>query len=259
MTWLIVILFSVLGGFTQTVGGFGCVVVMMLVFPQFFPLAQAGALGSAISLIMNWIWTVRYRKYIDLKIMLLPCIIYVSISMLVIRAVPYINMEALGLVYGLFMLALAAYNFFLAGKIKSSGTLASMLLCCSISGIGSGLFGIGGPPLAVHFSGVLSREDYEPACRDEAPGGISARQATYMCGMMGIGAVSCVCGLATRIASGVYTADLIKYNAVGTVAVMVGAGVGIKVLGKINEARMKQLIYILVAAAGVLTTLKYMF
>jgi len=114
-----------------------------------------------------------------------------------------------------------------------------MVFSTVISGIGAGLFSIGGPLLALYFNQIFDN-------REEHIGNL---QFTFV-----------ICGtisFVTRIINGIYTADLIKYTIVGVVFIYLGQFIGNKIAGALKPRIIRIIIYILVLFAGIMTLIKY--
>lgn len=238
LTWIIVAVFAFAGGFVQTVSGFGGAIVMMLAFPYFFPLKQAPALASAIGLGVSGSLMVTFFKKIDWKKCLVPTIIYTALSQITIFLIPYMNVNLMGVIYGVFLIFIALWYFFAAGKVSLKGTFG-MLFSTFVSGIACGLFGIGGPLMAVYYSDII------------------ADKTTYLATIQFNFFFGNLISFISRIINGIYTVDLVKYTLFGFVFIWLGRQAGLKVLGKIDREALKKFIYVIVAASGVFSIFKY--
>lgn len=240
LKWVIVVTFAFLGGLTQTVTGFGAAIVMMLAFPYFFSLSQAPALASSIGLLVSGSLTVQFFQYIDFKKCLIPTLIYTILSFATVMLTKYVDIRTAGLIYGVFLLLLAFYYFFLSGKLKMKAGPVSMLFASTVSGVAGGFFGIGGPLMAVYYSDIFTDK------------------LVYMASIQFNFFVGNVIAFITRISQGIYTADLIKYTLAGFVAIFLGRQTGLRIVNQVDRDLLKKLIYGTVAVSGVLTILKYL-
>ena len=109
------------------------------------------------------------------------------------------------------------------------------MLCSGISGILSGFFGIGGPLLALYFLAVTEEKE------------------EYLGTLNGLFTITTLYQLALRIASGILTADCIPFIAVGIAAILLGRIAGSRIVDKTDKNKMRLLIYIFLAIAGILT------
>jgi len=151
-----------------------------------------------------------------------------------------LDLDMLAMVFGFFLLALAGYNFFVAGKLTIRANWKSALVCSAISGAFGGLFGIGGPLMSLYYLDATHSKE------------------AYSANMQGLFALSCINGMSNRIACGLYTAELILPSVVGIVFVCVGSRLGLKLLDKLDAQRLKQAVYLCVAASGAVTVLGHL-
>lgn len=234
----VVIILSFIAGIVQSISGFASVIVMMLGFPSFFGVTRSAAVAGSISISNNLSMFGKYRKHVEIKKIILPTVLYSLTGFLSVRLTPLINVELIGLMYGVFMILLAVYFFFLESRIKLEG-IATMVIAALISGVGTGLFGIGGPLMAVYFSNIFpDRKEY-----------LANSQLMFFIG----GFISFI----TRIASGIYTLDLVKFSVVGIVGIFLGQAVGIRIADHMKPRTLKVAIYVLVLISGIMTVIKY--
>lgn len=64
-----------------------------------------------------------------------------------------------------------------------------------------------------------------------------------------------IVNLLMRIANGIYTVDLLPVTILGFVGITAGKIVGLRILDKINPARIKKVVYAFVGISGVLSLL----
>lgn len=120
-------------------------------------------------------------------------------------------------------------------KFKFSATGLTAAATASVSGITAGLFGIGGPPLAPYLLSVArSNEEY-----------IGMMQTMF--------ALSSSVGMLLRIVRGIYTVELLPATVLGTIGILLGKRVGLKMLKKISKENMMKLVYSMIAVSGILT------
>ena len=80
MMYAVIGLIALCAGILQGVTGFGAGIVMMMVLPGFFPLNQAAGVSCAIAIILSLFMFLRYRKYIRIKNVIWPAVLYVAVS-----------------------------------------------------------------------------------------------------------------------------------------------------------------------------------
>lgn len=238
MILLSVILAAALAGLVQSVTGFGGAVVMMLVLPHFFSIPAASSIASAVCLGLNLVLLVKFRRYLDWRLWLLPTLPYLVTSTAAIRAVGQLDLRLLSAVFGGFLVVLAGYFFLFADRVSVQPTRRTAILCGGISGVTSGLFGIGGPLLSLYFLPASgSKERYT---------------ANLQCSFF----VTNLLNMFTRLSEGIMTADLIPLILVAFLAINVGKEVGLRILGRLNEEKLRRLVYLFVGLSGLLTLLQ---
>lgn len=149
--YLYTFLASIGGGIVQATTGFGFGIFVMVFFSLYLPLLSASALSSAISLFVSSTLVFKYRKHAQIKQVILPVICYLLISTSVILLAPSLDLHWLSIAFSVMMILLAVYMLFFSGKVKVRASAVTALSCSSLSGVASGLFGIGGPPMTLYY------------------------------------------------------------------------------------------------------------
>ena len=238
MILLSVVLAAALAGVVQSVTGFGGAVVMMLVLPHFFSIPAASSIASAVCLGLNLVLLIKFRRHLDWRLWLLPTLPYLVTSTAAIRAVGQLDLRLLSAVFGGFLVVLAGYFFLFADRVSLRPNRRTAILCGGISGVTSGLFGIGGPLLSLYFLPASgSKERYT---------------ANLQCSFF----VTNLLNMFTRLSEGIMTADLIPLILVAFLAINVGKEVGLRILGRLNEEKLRRLVYLFVGLSGLLTLLQ---
>lgn len=229
------LLASFVGAFVQSIVGFGAAVFMILYLTNFMSLTEAPSISAVICLILNLSITLQFRKAIKLKTILAPMLIYTVVSLASVVLVPYIKIEALTIIFGLFLIAISIYYLFLANKIKinDSGT-GMMLASSSVSGLFAGLFSIGGPTLSIYFLAFCGPGDYF----------IASLQLSFLIGNIVM--------LGGRVASGLLSTSMIPTILFGLVGMGLGQIFGKRVRGQISTDTMSKLVYAAVGFSGVM-------
>jgi len=238
MNTLIVFFSSLLGGFVQTVSGFGCGIVMMLFLPYFIPLFQASGLSVLICTTLNVLLVVKYRKFTRFKLVIAPAAVSFLVSTICIYYSSRLNLASMKMIFSLFLIALAIYFIFFSEKIQLKSNLQTVIICAALAGAANGLFGIGGPPMALYFLAVTTgKEEY-----------IGTTQTYFL--------LTSVYTTVVRIIGGILDAQLLFLSVPGILAILLGGWIGIRVVDKISHNKMKQVIYYALATAGVITFLQ---
>ena len=212
--FLFVFLGAAAGGAVQSVAGFGGGVLMMLFLPSMFGLLHASAISASICITLTFSLAIRFRKAVRLKKLIFPGTIYLAFCLCAIWISPDLPTGPLKLGFGVFLMLLALFFFCGGRKLKFSATGLTAAATASVSGITAGLFGIGGPPLAPYLLSVArSNEEY-----------IGMMQTMF--------ALSSSVGMLLRIVRGIYTVELLPATVLGTIGILLGKRVGLKMLKK---------------------------
>ena len=238
MGWnmLYVFLPATVAGVIQATTGFGAGIFMMLFFPMFLPMIQCSALSSAIGLVNTITMAIMYRKYAQMKLIVLPTIIYFFFSTVCIWYSTQIDLGAFKPFFGLFLTVLGLYFLFFSQRVKLKGTWKSAAVCSSLSGIASGFFGIGGPPMVLYFLSLTGDDKY-----------------AYLGTIQMFFLITSIQGVATRALNGIYTQELLMLIPIGMVGSFIGTKVGTKIVQKLRVDRLKILIYAFLCLAGFAT------
>lgn len=238
MMFAIIALASVIAGIIQSVTGFGSAVFLMLIVPFFFDMVAASAISSSIAMGLGITLAWKFRSHIQWKICTFPAVIYLICSVTVIRQIQGIDLDVLSFAFGIFLILLAAYFLIFANRMSFRANWKTACVCSAISGVTSGLFGIGGPLMAVYF--VSASRDKE----------------SYIANIQFLFAVTNIVNFITRITRGIYTADLIPVTLLGFAGITLGKLVGLRILDRLNLEMMKKGVYAFVGLSGLITVLQ---
>lgn len=235
MNYIVVFIASLLGGFIQTVTGFGSGIVIMLFLPYILPIMKASALNNLITITLNATLVVRYYKHIQFRKVWLPTIVSFIVSTVVIYVCAGLDTNLIKLIFSLFLIALAMYFIFFSNKLILTPNIPTVLTCAILAGAANGMFGIGGPPMALYFLAITdSKEEY-----------IGTTQTYFF--------LNSLYTTIVRIMNHVIDQQIVMLIIPGLIAILLGEFVGIKVINKISHERMKKLMYMTLAISGVLT------
>ena len=240
MVYLAVALSAALGGFVQSVTGFGAAVVMMTILPYFFTMAVAPSVSTSICLGLTVTLAWKLRKSIDLKLTLPPTLLYAAASVTAIRFIGSMDLRVMTMVFGAFLMLLGAYLLLTEKKAAIRVTPAVTVVCGLLAGVCGGLFSIGGPIMAIYYLAATdSRESY-----------LANAQANF--------AVNNVTSITTRVLSGYYTLDLLPLTLLGVAGVVCGQRFGLKLGGKLNAVQLRRLVYAYIILSGAVTVVQHL-
>ena len=241
MAWLIIILGSFAAGMIQISVGFGAAVLLMSIFPYCFDMITAAAISGVICLYISGRMVWQYRKSIDWHVILTPTVCYAATNIIMIRLLGALDLRLLTIAFGGFLIILSLYYLFFSKKATIQGTRLTTIGCSLISGACAGLFGVGGPMMALYFLAVLDTWD------------------RYMGCLQMLFVVANVVSLITRISSGIYTVGLIPATVVGILFVSIGAWVGNSITQKLNADTLRKIVYLFVGISGIVTIVQHLF
>lgn len=214
---------------------------MMLFFPMFLPLVQAGGLASTIVYGGIVLLAIENRKYILWNKLLFPILIYTGCSIPMVCLASTGTISNLKIYFAVFIVLVGIYNLLgiiRPDKIQIKINPFTTILCAGLSGVGTGLFGIGGPPMATYFMAVAGEN-----------------KAAYIGTIQAFFAFSMVFSLTTRFVTGVMTVELLPLAGVGFIASMLGKWWGTKALTKINAMWLKIGICVFMILSGIVNLL----
>lgn len=236
---LMLILVSAGSAFVQRVSGFGSGIFSMLFLPYLFgntvTAAAVSGLWSCATTVMN---AIKYRRSIKFKLILpvvIPAMLLLTIS---VRLSLGVSTQSMMLVLGIVLIFLSLYFLFFSKKLHMRASLPGGIAVGSVSGVLSGLFSTGGPPVVLYLSGIISDK------------------IIYFATIQGYFAITDLYGVFNRVISGIITWQVFLFAAIGWVGSYLGNLLGSRVFNKLDAQKMKQIIYIGMIISGVLMILK---
>jgi len=230
---------TVAAGLLQSTASFGGAILMTLIFPLAplcIPLLQATGLSTLFSVFSCAAMAWHYRKHITPKISIPPAIFYFTASTIALRIAVNADTAGLKVFFGALLMVLALYFIFIAGKFTVKPTLLTAAVCGSLAGVCGGLFGIGGPPIIIYMLAVTGED-----------------KDTYIGNIQFFFAISAIYSTTVRIASGIFTAELLPYVIPGLLGVYLGKSIGARIVSRLNIDLMKKIIYIFMGLSGLIT------
>ena len=241
MAYVIVALAAMTAGAVQTVTGFGAAVIMMLVLPRMFGVVAAPAVSTSICVALSGALAWKFGKKTNFKLITVPIVVFGVCGIVIINLIKSLDLHLIGILFGVFLIALSVYNLAFAKKASLRPTKPVIFLSSVVSGTFSGLFSIGGPLMALCF--LPCSDDHEE----------------YIGNMQTLFVVTNIINIITRAANGLYTADLLPYTLVGMVFILAGKEFGIRFARKLNIEVLKKVIYVFVGISGAITLAENIF
>lgn len=233
-----IIIGSIIAGFVQSLSGFGSGVILAIIFSQFFNTVEATALTLSVCLALTVYLSLKFKKHIEWKLILLPLIPYLIISSIINKIMNGLNVSLLGILFGVFQIVLAVYYLFVSSAIKPSKSAVTGLTVGCLSGTTVALFGVGGPFLSLYMVAV------------------SSSPKSYTANLQLFFVITNIIVLGEKLAAGHYPSDYWLYSVAGAVAIVIGARLGVSLINKLDAEKMKRIIYWFLLVSGVVTILQ---
>jgi len=229
---------SFVGAVIQAVCGFGYGPVNMSLLPYLLPYAQAVALSSLCGSTTALMVAVSgWRHFAWRKV--LPCTIT---SILVSGSCVWFSAKAADTLMlrllGSVLIALGIYSLFFAKRIRIRPTLRNGIFAGALSGITSGLFSVGGPPMALYLIGATdSNDEYRSTLNGHFC--LNSIMTTFM-----------------RWRVGVFTPPVVRAYFFLLAALVIGAWIGGKIFHKLDQKKLRTVVYSYLIVSGLLLFLK---
>lgn len=236
MAWVfIMIVIALMAGFVQGVTGFGSGIVMMIFLPHMLPIEQSAGVSTLTMLVANAMIVWRYRTYIRWKKLIAPFFIYILMAFFSLFISKYLPGPTLKMLLGILLVVLSIYYLVMNLRSIEVSTipLFVMVLFAVISGFFNGLFGIGGPLMALYFLTISnSKEDY-----------LASIQTFFL--------VDTVIMTSMRFANGIMTMHTLQYVLMGIIGAVIGTIIANRLVKYINMHIMTMSIYIFIGISGI--------
>ena len=235
MSWLVTGAMAVLAGFIQTVTGFGAAAVLMTVLPGQSNLLTAAAVTQIVCLGLTSVLIVRLRRHIRWRKIWLPTTLYTVFCLAAVQVAGGLELRGLTIAFGVFFVLLAVWFMAFHDKVSIRGSLTAEIACSAASGAMGGLFGVGGPPMALYMVSVMEERE------------------SYLAGLQVLFWVSGVFSAGSRILNGMLPASRWTDCAAGVVGIWLGGWLGMKLGKRLPADKMKMAVYAFVGVSGILT------
>lgn len=221
-----------LAGLVQGLTGFGAAIIMMIFLPQWLPMDQSAGVAGLIMFASVITMVIRYRQHIQLKRIMIPFIVYASVAAWSVHLGKVLDVQLLRILLGGLLVGLAIY-FTVS---KQAGTQRYPFYVAGgfmiISGFFNGLFGIGGPLMALYFLS-LSKEtgDY-----------IANLQTFFLIDVVYITSI--------RVANGILSAADVPIVLIGMLGAILGTVLAGRILPRMNMHMVRRGIYTFIGLSG---------
>ena len=232
---LVVVMFvvSFIGVVLQATSGFGYGVLLMSILPLFVPdLLVVVAVTGIVIVIQPAIAVWRYHKDAQWRFLppLLGCFLVANFFAIRFAAINPVDM--LRRPMGAFLIILAVYFIFFAGKIKIKGSPVAGCVTGVISGIAGGLFSIPGPPAVVYLLSATSSN------------------VAYMATLQTYFLLAGIYANVIRSINGLITYPVLMLTIPAILGLAAGTTFGAKLFAKLDPAQLRKLVYTIMAMSG---------
>ena len=231
---VLLVFFVFLATFIQRVSGFGFGMVFMTVAPFVMPsYGEATALSGLLAIVCALGAGIRMFRYLPWRKLVGILLTFLVISFFAVRMVARIDSHILKHVLGGILILVAAYFFFLNGKIRMKPTVLVQVSMGTVSGLMGGLFGMQGPPAVLYFI----------SCTD--------RKEEYMALTQWYFIVGNIAMTFYRAGNGFLTPAVIRTWLMGVAAVLLGLLLGSKVYDRLSVSTLRKVVYVFIGIAGI--------
>ena len=239
---LILIAVITLGAsYTQTVTGFGFGIVAMIFLPSLLLYPEANALSSILSTVTSALVLLSVYRKINWKNLIFPLIGSIFANYFAITFMKSAENRLLTLLLGVALFLLSIYFFFFSDKIKIKPTWYNGLIAGTVSGIMSGLFSIGGPPVVIYY--MQSEEDTD----------------RYLATISAYFVLSGIISVVMKAFSGFVTLNVLWGIVIGALGMAIGTLLGKRTRDKTNPEKIKKAVYGFMAISGLLNIFTSLF
>lgn len=232
MTVLLLFLTSFVSAFIQSTTGFGYGILFMAISPYFLSYNIAQVLSISTSPVGNVANVVKRIKRVNWRQVIIPMIFALSTTYISIELTRNMDTGVMRRILGVLLFFLAIWFVFFSSRVRIKPTFLNCTIAGLISGIGTGLFSISGPPMVIYYLSAL--EDKEE----------------YMATIQAYFFLNSVSTIIMRIVMGAFPSFSFTWFAATVIGLLLGAAVGFKFYKKLNGEAMKRYVYGFMALSG---------
>ncbi|WP_461225616.1 sulfite exporter TauE/SafE family protein [Lacticaseibacillus suihuaensis] len=233
MSWIWVMLGAgTLAGLVQGVTGFGSGIMMMIFLPALLPIGRSAGVSTLTMVVANVMMVWRYRHALKWRRLPVPFLIYSAVATWSVHLGTRLPVPTLKALLGALLIAIATY-FTLrrdAGTHRFATWVALVFMV--VSGFFNGLFGIGGPLMALYFLTLAdSKAEY-----------LASIQTFFMLDTLYVTTI--------RFASGVLHLGDLRLVALGLVGGLLGTLIANRIVVRLDVAAISRLVYVFIGLSG---------
>ena len=153
---LLVFLISFAAATTQTVVGFGYVIISMALLPLFLPVGSCLILAQFAGVFMSLAILWGNFSHVEWKKVISPCVFAGVSGILGLMFLGGLDNALYMKLLGVILVALALWMLKFSSLVKLRSTPVTGAVCGGISGLMGSLFGVSVPPLVLYYMKNLS-------------------------------------------------------------------------------------------------------
>lgn len=231
-TGLFVGLIAVAAGILQGVTGMGGGMIQMLVLPFFFPVQLASAIAGTACLFLTAAMFFRYRKKANIRLAILPALLYMAASGLAIHFSAGWNPAIIKKMLGIFLILLALYFLVIQPKAKLKPGPVLSIVFFLVAGTCDGLFSVGSPLMVLYFlSKTEDKEEY-----------LGSIQLAFF--------ISLFSSTVVRISHRILLPEHIPAVAAAVIGIWAGLAVANRIVKRVDEALFRKFVYGAIVLSG---------
>ena len=232
MTSIFIAFVSLLGAGIQSTTGFGYAVLCMSLWTLVLPVKAASALQCISVFVMTLSITLKYRKHINIKLLVVPLCASLIGSTVGLAILMNNEETSLKRILGAALILLSIYFVKYQDKISIKPSLKNSLLFGFISGLSTGLFSMGGPPIVVYYLAVTKDKlEYTATLQ-----GYFIANGCYV--------------ILKHALYGNFTAQVLNYSLYSISGVIIGMIGGLMVFNKLSQDKLRKTVYGFMAVMG---------
>ena len=197
------------------------------------------ALGSGVAVVLTAIYLIcrRVISFKDAMAALPKGFSAMVPAILILCFATYVTATIFDVLLGSVLILLSIYFLFFSKGFKLKPTPLNGCIAGTLSGVLTGLFSTGGPPIVLYLTNA------------------TASPAVYLAATQFFFSVTSLYATATRAISGILSWELLLYAAIGMIGCFLGNLAGKLVFDRLNAEKLKKTIYLAMAVSGVLMLL----
>jgi uncharacterized membrane protein YfcA len=229
---ILVAAITLAASYIQSVAGFGFGIFAMVFFPYFLKYTEANVLSGILSTVTSVFLLVALFRKVHWKNLLFPILGSIVANYFAITFVKSTEQKWLVLLLGIALFCLSIYFFFFSDKVRIRPTWYAGLTAGVCSGVLSGLFSIGGPPVVIYY--LQSEKDTD----------------TYLATLSAYFILSGAVSISMKVAAGFVTETVLWGLLVGAVFMTAGSLLGRLTGARISPKQIKRAVYGIMAVSG---------